>query len=532
MKKKLMTLAVALGLSLAMLTGCSKPTVESLVDGMFDSEIESQTAEIETDIKLSPTAQGVSIDITAGGDFEMQVSGMNGKGAQTRYVDGTVTVKVPVGNIDEKLGFEAYSVVDDGTVASYACVDDGEWYMGELDDVWDQDAFDETIEELKDVLKENGELAEDTEKVEGEECYVITATIEGRDFVDIFKPMQGIIDDSINTAIDNAVDGAMEAAGVSMSVDIDIDLDMISWLKYCSADVTCYISKDTGYLVKTEIDMSDTDIYGMTEQMMRDVVGTLEQALKDVGQEDTLDGAQDAIDRLVDMIEDISISKFYISVVFSDVNDTEVEVPDDVIDDAVDIYGAEAIGDLMGNMGNDPMDDPIEEPPVQQDPVGTDEWYHGNSFTLNKCDESDEFLCEVKIPNGFTYDEDISSPEFGIAFLNRTDDEGGILVYNEAYEPTYTGLLEGELDGSLYEDYEDYEIETKVIGTAFGGSDVLLVTETYTYSGYDMEGTYICIKYNDGGFAEFLTVECTYMFDLDEWTDDDFLDLAVSMFGR
>ncbi len=320
----------------------------------------------------------------------------------------------------------------------------------------------------------------------------------------------------------------MEAAGVSVDFEIDIDIDKIAWLEYCSADVTCYISKNTGYLVKTEIDLSDTDIYGMAEQMMRDLVGTMEKMLKDVGQEDTLDGAQDAIDRLVDMIEDISISKFYISVVFSDVNDTEVEVPDDVIDDAVDIFGAEAIGDFMSSVGNDPMD-PIEEPPVQPDPVETDEWYHGDSFTFNKCDESDEFLCEVKIPYGFTYDEDISSPEYGVAYLDRADGQGGILVCNEALYPTYAGLLNGELDDDAY---EDYKIETKVIGTAFGGSDVLLVTETYTYSGWDEEDIYICIKYDDGGYAEFLTVECTYMYDLEGWTEDDFLDLAVSMFGR
>lgn len=280
----------------AVLTGYSEPMVESLIDGMFD--IESQTAKIEMDIECSISATDVSFDAVAGGEFEMQVSGMNGKSARTSYIDGKMTVEVQAIDFDEGMEFEAYSIVDDGTVARYSCIDgDDTWYVTELgDDVLDQDTMDKMTEAMKVVLKENGKLAEDTEEVEGEECYVITATIEGSDWLDILKTMQSILDDAIEEA--------------------DVDIDMLSWFENCSADITYYFSKDTGYLVKTEMDMSDTDIYNMIGQMMEDI------------------GLEQVFGEYEEMIEETSFSKLYISVVFSDVNDTEVEIPDDVIYDA------------------------------------------------------------------------------------------------------------------------------------------------------------------------------------------------------
>lgn len=442
MKKKLMALAIALGLSMAAMTGCGKPTVESLVDGMFDSEIESQTVEVEMDIVLSAAASGISVDIGMDGDFEMQISGMNGK-EQITYVDGKLGMNAMGQN--ESVGFEAYAVVDDGTVTAYAYDEDSDtWYKTETEsdgsDALDQDTIDEITEAMKDVLKENGELAEDTEKVEGEECYVITATVEGGDWSAILKPMQGMIDD------------AMEEA--------DVDIDVLSWFEYFSADITYYISKDTGYLVKSEVDMSDTDLFGMVKQMAKDI------------------GVEEYFGDVTDMIEDCSFSKFYLSAVFSDINDTEVEVPDDVIDNAVEKNVADSIDGLMGGVGNDPIgDDPFEDDPFEDDPFGNDpyetdpddgDWFHGDSFTFHKADESDEFLCEVKIPDGYSYDVGFSDPESGMVSLDRDAGDGWIWIQNEVEPPMYYGLLNnGKLPVDEYPslaDYEDYEMEMKVVG--------------------------------------------------------------------
>ncbi len=506
MKKKLMTLALALGLSLAVLTGCSKPTVESLVDGMYD-DLESQTVEMEMDIDCTISAMGFSFDAKLGGDFEAQVSGLDGKDAQMSYANGTMSLEVKAAGFDEEVEFEGYSIVDDGTVTSYSRTgDDDTWYVSESDnDSVDQDVTDKIQEAMKDVLKENGELAKDTEKVEGEECYVITATIEGSDWSDILKPMQGMIDD------------AME--------DADVDIDVLSWFEYWSADLTYYISKDTGYLVKLEMDMSDSDIYGMVGQVV-----------KDTGLDALMDGDYE------DVVEGVSFSTFYISGVFSDVNDTEVKVPRDVINNAVDMDSSDAFGDLMGDIGDDPVigDDPYADDPFADDPFAddpsvddTDEWYHGDSFTFHKNYETDDFLCEVKIPDGWTYDDVYSDPEDGLVSLDTDDGNGYIWVQNYLEYPLYNALInDGKLPEDIAEYYENYNMDITVIGTAFGGSDVMLVEQSYESDGYVYEETFLCIEYDDGGYKEYLSIDCGSLRDLEDWTEDDLLDLARDFFGR
>ncbi len=518
MKKKLMVLAMALGLSVAVLTGCSKPTVESLVDGMYEDSMDSQTAEMDMDMVLSLKASGVSADVSVGGSFEIQSSGLSGDGAQTSYVNGDISLDA-MGS-SENVGFEVYTVMEDDTVTTYLYNEDQDtWYKAEAEaddsESMDQETADEITEAMKNVIKENGELAEDTEEVEGEECYVITATIAGDDFATVCEPLKDTLND------------AMEDAGM--------DLDMLSLFEYLSMDVTYYISKDTGYQVKSEIDMSATDLYGMVEQIVTDL------GLGDYG--------------VMDEIEDISFSECKFSCVMSDVNETEVEVPDDVIDNAEEVDESTDISNIVGGIGGSDITDPVEPDPVEPDPnepdpnepdpdetdpngqdAGeTDEWYLGDRFIFNKCDETEEFLCEVQIPDDYTYDEEFSDPEGGYVSLDRADGNGWIFVYNEALSPTYFGLIDGELPVDEYSElevFQNYEIETKVIGTAFGGSDVLLAIENYEEDGYTYENTYICIEYSDGGYIEYLTVDCTSMDDLAEWTDSDYLKLAVDLFGN
>lgn len=517
MKKKLMVLAMALGLSVTALTGCGKPTVESLVDGMYEQEIESSTVEMDMDMVLSLTVQGMSTDISAGGNFEVQSSGLTDKDAMSNYIDGTLNFKAEVAGMDESLGFEMYMLTDDDTMTYYVNIDDaGEWYkteldmadLGDIDISMDQDTTDAVNEAMKDYLKENAELAEDTEDVEGEECYVLTATIDGDGFQEIYEPMGDMFDE---------MNDMMKDAG------LDIEMDIASYLSYFTMDVTYYISKDNGYQVKSEVDLSGSDLYGMVEQFVADT------GLDELG--------------IMDQLQDISFSKCSFSAVMSDINETEVEVPDDVIDNAVDLDEAGMVDDIMGGVGDMPIEpDPVdlEEPPVEpDDPVvepDEDEWFHGDSFTLNKCDEYDEFLCEVNIPDGYTYDDVFSTPETGLVSLDRDDGEGYIWVQNEVEAPMYYTLLnDGVLPVDQYsglEDYENYQFEMEVIGTAFGGSDVILAVEAYTYDGTDYGNVYICIQYDDGGYKEFLAVDCNSLYDLDQWTEDDFLDLAVGLFGR
>lgn len=522
MKKKLMTLAAAIVLSLAVLTGCGKPkpTVESLVDGMFDIEIESLTLDIEANIEISATIQGDSTEISMDLDSEGQISGLGRKGDLICYADGEMTVDDGSGKDHSE--FEGYMVSNDGPTTYYLYDEYLDiWRKVEMDiDIEKSDLLaelDERKETLMDVLKEDGELAEDTEKVEGEECYVITATVKGDGASAFFKPAQSDYDDPF--------EAFEEMAEVLEGLGINVDIDWHALFQCISMDITCYISKDTGYPVKIEVDASDTDLYGLVEEI---VTGT---GLDDYG--------------IMDEIEELSFSELYFSAVISDINDSEAEVPKDVINNAIEM--TPAINDFMGGIGDDPIEpDPIEPDPIEPDPVETDPDENEEYYTLNKCDASSEKLVDVCVSGPWSYD-DVHSDDGVYMYLDHKDG-GYIYISNEAPDPLYSfaaayvmGTDVDSADKEYFEEngYLDYECDLEVIGSAFGGrSDLILANVSYHYvdsSGAILDSvcTYLLIEYNDGGAIEFLTVNFASLDILGwHWTDEDFEDMARDLFGN
>ncbi|MGN0325698.1 MAG: DUF6612 family protein [Lachnospiraceae bacterium] len=508
--KKLVVLAMSLGLSFVMLTGCGKPTVESLIDGLSEKEVESQTMQMELEAALEIGVQGVTVEMGISSDLEIQAAGLNEDADEiVTYVKGEVGAEMAMLGLDETVPMEVYSVMEDDKVTSYGYnKDEDTWYYqeAELEDTVDQDTLDEVTEAMYTAIKEAGELAEETEEVEGEECYVITATLDGDAFADIMEPLSKTLDD------------LMEEAGVE-------DLDMVSYMEYLSADLTYYISKKEGYLVKSEIDMSDSDLYGMVEQIMKDM---------------DAEGDMDQIDK-------ISFSKLSVICTMSDINDTEVEVPDDVIDNAVEADDVtdvlDEIDDMTGATGvaepdepvvepvDEPIDDPIDEPAT---PSPAD-YYHDGYVTLNKCDESSELLCEVAVPDGFTYDDVYSSPDYGYFYLDSSDGNGYLTVRNEALWPLYSVLTSGEVPDDLADyGYENYEVSTEVIGQVMGGEDCYLVRETYTSYDSAEDVIYLAVWYSDGGYNEYLTISFEEMDSdaVNSLSNSDFYDLAVEMLGE
>lgn len=155
---------------------------------------------------------------------------------------------------------------------------------------------------------------------------------------------------------------------------------------------------------------------------------------------------------------------------------------------------------------------------------------NGTWITLNKADEDDELLCEVYVPDEYTYDDVYSNPEDGFFYLDY-EDGGYISILNEAYYPLYFYLSGGELPTE--DEYSDYECDIDVIGTAFGGSDCMLIEETYydATNKVDYEEHYLAMEYSDGGYIEYLVVYFADM-DIDSWSDSDFLQLARDLFGK
>ncbi|MGN0325699.1 MAG: hypothetical protein ACI4DW_05275 [Lachnospiraceae bacterium] len=150
-------------------------------------------------------------------------------------------------------------------------------------------------------------------------------------------------------------------------------------------------------------------------------------------------------------------------------------------------------------------------------------------YTLNKCDETEEELVEVKVTEEWSYDDEYSE-EGKDMFLDH-EDGGFIYICNEAYYPLYAYLVDGSIPTE--EEFEDYECDTEVIGKAFDGSDCIYIEESYydATTDTDYECKYLAMQYSDGGYIEYLVVDFFNM-DTDDWSEDDYLELAQELFGK
>lgn len=180
-------------------------------------------------------------------------------------------------------------------------------------------------------------------------------------------------------------------------------------------------------------------------------------------------------------------------------------------------------------LADDMSDSEIESQTVEVE-VSDDEGYHDGYVTLNMNNEFRTFLCNVKVPEGFTYNDDVSFPETGY-FILGCDEGGHLLICNWARDPLYDYLVYGSIpDDPEYSDYTDYTCERKVIGTVHN-ADCVLIHETYYDEEYEesVDNIYCVIQYDDGGLIEFITVR-SELWEEDNYTNDDWLNLMKEMF--
>ncbi|HOO79308.1 MAG TPA: hypothetical protein PLQ04_02865 [Lachnospiraceae bacterium] len=498
MKKRLLFLAMSLGLSVAMLSGCGKVTTESLVDGMFNNEMESATANTTMDITADIEINGATISFAVNGEFDMLMNGLKKDAEeQVAYLDGSVAVEAMGQN--EEVPFEIYTVVAEDMTTVYA--------YDETTDSWaytenetEEDPIDEdTVKEIQDAMKTvlaEAELAEDTEDVEGEECYVLTLETTGEAFEDVFNVMS----DALATSTD----------------DVDMD-DIKAFFPYFSINLTMYISKDSGNCVCVEVDMSETDIMGMFEESGVDPSESL-------GME----------------ITNISFSACSFKTTLTDIDKTDVEVPSDVTDNAVETEEIN-FADMTGSMAEPEVEDPEVEDPELADPEVEDpevedpEYEEAITVTTNAdgsatlYDYGDEMILDCYPLDGYKVDEPYSST-YNLCFCGIDDEYDYYKVSALAPYELDTYIVDGTTD--MGEDYSDYNCDVMELAPVCGGTiQPYAAHETYYWSEIPYEDYYIFFQYVDSvGDEELVTVTLTE--DAATWTEEEFNNAAATIFGE
>ena len=428
MKKKLAILTGALSLTFVVLTGCGKtPSAEEILDGMYEAEIESANFELSADV-----------DVEAG-DYAFE-AGADLSGAFSEdayYVDGKVSYNV-MGQKDS-MDVEAYMLMDGSDVTAYYNTD-GTWYVTETStDDAGVSLDDKTIEKMQDAAKElfaGAKVEKKTEEVGDEECYVLTVEPSGEEYVAFMNEVVKIAD----------AEDEWEEACETMEDELDVKMEDV--LDLINLKATLYVSKENGYAVKSEVDLSGIDVAGI------------------IGLSSDIEDALDDMDMSAD---DIKINALSVVVEYSDINDAEVEVPDDVVEDAVDPY---AWYDYDFDDYDTDVDVDVDtDVDTVVDVVADDsEWYSEEDGWFTLAD--------------YWTDGDVYEREFDIPDLSASD-----IAFYDAYSPYYYAFQD---DGYTCDVLisSDMTVGTYYIDKPNGTSDTYDLFNYINYGELPDEGTY------------------------------------------
>ena len=488
--KKIAVLAATLGLSMAALTGCGAPKAQELVDKMNNFEMDSYTVNVYADIDMTAKVDGDKSSLTASFDVDAEVSD---------NVHAVVSYNVKADDDKENGKLEFY--LEDGETAYFQIPGDSEWYSMDLEDGMDSlsdsygvdvDASDinqKLVDKLTDASNEilySAEVQKNTEKLEdGTECYVMKLTGTYADWAPVFDVMFDEMDE-----MEDLLD----------EMDLDKE-DFIASMENIPVDITMYVSKADGYLAAVDYDFSATDVEGIVDSLGYD--------MDDLG------------------LDSFEIKTFSYGCTFTNVNDTEVEIDDDVVDEATDI--TEMLGMLGGSYDYD----------YDYDYDDTDYDYSSSYGTLDICDYYGEYLYTAYLDAaGFSYVSDNIDSDGTVHYYTIEDDDDTTIYVN-----TWGGevVLSNDADGSPFDDalkgysydesdygIENYNLDLEPMDAEIEGHECYFVTETYEVDGDEYLWYYIVSPYTDSyGADEYLTFEIA---DNYYWDADTASQLISSMF--
>ncbi len=483
MYKKICMLALGLIASIGLLTGCGKPSAQDLISGLADenNRFESATYDITMATEVELSAQGmsapISVDISGileqdGTDFTADNMGLHlnlslNLSAMGQTADNTV---------------ELYLIKDGDEALTYSYNSDSDIWTYSISDAETPD--DEFIEQLEELTGEMNEISREMMEVVSEKAefvdkendyydpeydgYIVGFDLTGDDIeamYDIILNHKGNLEDLAENMSDE---------DVSATVDLDSSEDMKDafeeYADYINIYTVLYFNKEQ-QLTGVTLDFSEFDFDGLISGIMEGF---------DLGTE-----------------FNITVSKIEIEYKASNINDTTVEVPDDVKEEAVeedsvtpedvpaDALMPEPADDLDGSLSgsDDASDDNV--PALSAD---------GSIELLSYYSETP--ICTIYVPEGFVYDDSYSSPEWGRLTFNDENDEFSWITVNGTAD---TDLKEYMNDGTIPEDdewYQNYSFNKELLGTV-AGRDCYLVQHSYEWveSGSTTKGIGVLIPY-------------------------------------
>lgn len=312
MRKRILAVLMACTMSVVALAGCGKKgdnsagdiTVDEIIDGWAAYEIDSASADVDMDLAVDLKIQGQDMSVALGGKMKTEYENLSKPEEMKMYADGDIDINLM--GMKQTQNTEMYILMEDGKEKMYMSNPEnpGEWYLIEQaieDEMMDMLINrDENKDEMFDIYR-GATLEKNTKKYGGCESYVLKMTITGDEmnkFLEDALEKQGLTMDEI-----------MKEAG-EMEFDLEAVLDCISM------DVVMGIAKDDFHPTYFSIDLTKTDIEGILE-----AIGGADQA--------GIPADSFALKSLVFTME------------LSDVNKTTVEVPQDVIDNAITDAGVE-----------------------------------------------------------------------------------------------------------------------------------------------------------------------------------------------
>ena len=405
MRKKVLSVLVAVSMIAALLTGCGA-TNESVITKMVEktSSSKSVDANMIFDLSMSMTSTDdnsaeTSMSMALGVDANIQTLKSSETDSVTK-LEGNVNANLF--GFDMKIPVLAYSDLSDDSLVTYSYDSDSKSWKKETSDDIDSYLNMSSIDftDYTDSL----ELSKDKVEIDGNKCYQLTGTVSGDKFSSVFG--------------DALEDSTLE------------DIDYSSLV----ADVVLYVNSKTYYPVSMTADFSNSDFSSLTES----------------SDEDTFDLFGDVT---------YSVDTFKVSITYNGFDTIDsLDIPEDALnaveeDDSNFILGngvSETDSEITFN-----LDDNEDSSELASEDTSLDNWdwisYVDNNYPTQFDDEVFSYQMW-----SYTDDSDEDTVYYVVEVTNITDDavcgEGAIRAY--------------DVDGNLV-DADSYSTPTLASGQSY-----------------------------------------------------------------